>query len=110
MTISITSTPYAGARYRSPIESDRDGQRRTVQVSPTAGMPAWPVAADGVLFNPRTYDAADLDPESRRLMLATIDFFESRGKAALKERRPRARLVRRLPRVRQRASASSPRC
>jgi len=38
-----------------------------------------------VLFNPRTYDGAGLDPESRRIMLATIDFFESRGKAALKE-------------------------
>ena len=40
---------------------------------------------DGVLFNPRTYDGAGLDPESRRIMLATIDFFESRGKVALKE-------------------------
>jgi acyl-CoA dehydrogenase len=40
---------------------------------------------DGVLFNPRTYDGAGLDPESRRIMLATIDFFESRGKATLKE-------------------------
>jgi acyl-CoA dehydrogenase len=40
---------------------------------------------DGALFNPRTYDGAGLDPESRRIMLATIDFFESRGKVALKE-------------------------
>ena len=40
---------------------------------------------DGLLFNPRTYDGAGLDPESRRIMLATIDFFESRGKATLKE-------------------------
>jgi acyl-CoA dehydrogenase len=38
-----------------------------------------------VLFNPRTYDGAGLDPESRRIMLATIEFFESRGKATLKE-------------------------
>ncbi len=38
-----------------------------------------------VLFNPRTYDGAGLDPESRRLMLATIEFFESRGKRVLKE-------------------------
>jgi alkylation response protein AidB-like acyl-CoA dehydrogenase len=38
-----------------------------------------------LLFNPRTYDPALLDPESRRLMLATIDFFESRGKNVLKE-------------------------
>ena len=42
-------------------------------------------AGDGLLFNPRTYDGAGLDPESRRIMLATIEFFESRGKATLKE-------------------------
>ncbi len=42
-------------------------------------------AADGVLFNPNTYEGAGLDPESRRLMLATIEFFESRGKEVLKE-------------------------
>ncbi len=44
-----------------------------------------PVAVSGVLFNPRTYDGAELDPESRRLMLATIEFFENRGKAVLKQ-------------------------
>jgi acyl-CoA dehydrogenase len=37
-----------------------------------------------VLFNPRTYEGSELDPESRRIMLATIEFFESRGKAELK--------------------------
>jgi acyl-CoA dehydrogenase len=47
----------------------------------TGGGPA----GGGALFNPRTYDGADLDPESRRLMLATIEFFESRGKEALKQ-------------------------
>jgi acyl-CoA dehydrogenase len=41
--------------------------------------------ADGLLFNPRTYDGAGLDDESRRLMLATIEFFESRGKQTLKD-------------------------
>jgi acyl-CoA dehydrogenase len=41
-------------------------------------------AADGVLFNPRTFDGAGLDAESRQLMLATIEFFESRGKGVLK--------------------------
>ncbi len=40
---------------------------------------------EAVLFNPRAYDGAGLDPESRRLMLATIEFFESRGKRVLKE-------------------------
>ncbi len=43
------------------------------------------VAAQGLLFNPRTYDGAGLDPEARRLMLATIEFFESRGKTVLKQ-------------------------
>ncbi len=42
-------------------------------------------AGDGILFNPRTYDGAGLDPESRRIMLATIEFFESRGKETLKQ-------------------------
>jgi acyl-CoA dehydrogenase len=42
------------------------------------------VQADNLLLNPRTYDPADLDPEARRLLRATIDFFESRGKERLK--------------------------
>ena len=37
------------------------------------------------LFNPRTYDPQDFDEATRRALLATIDFFESRGKAKLKE-------------------------
>jgi acyl-CoA dehydrogenase len=40
--------------------------------------------ADTLLFNPRTYNPADLDPEARRLLRATIDWFEERGKARLK--------------------------
>jgi alkylation response protein AidB-like acyl-CoA dehydrogenase len=43
------------------------------------------VRAGAPFFNPRTYDPEHLDAESRRLMLATIDFFESRGKAVLKQ-------------------------
>ena len=42
-------------------------------------------ARGALLFNPRTYDAAEFDPETRRVLLATIEFFESRGKKALKE-------------------------
>src|SRR5687767_3764171 len=32
-------------------------------------------AVAGGLFNPATYDGGDLDPEARRIMLATIEFF-----------------------------------
>ncbi|GGQ73212.1 acyl-CoA dehydrogenase family protein [Couchioplanes azureus] len=39
--------------------------------------------ADPLLLNPHTYDPAHLDAESRRLLRATVDFFESRGKKAL---------------------------
>ena len=38
----------------------------------------------GLLLNPRTYDPTDLDPEARRLLRATIEWFESRGKTELK--------------------------
>ena len=37
-----------------------------------------------MLFNPTTYDPADLDPEARRLLATTIDWFEARGKTELK--------------------------
>jgi acyl-CoA dehydrogenase len=33
------------------------------------------------LLNPRTYDPTDLDPEARRLLRASIDWFEARGTA-----------------------------
>ncbi len=36
-----------------------------------------------LLFNPHTYDPAQFDAETRRLLRATIDFFEHRGKKAL---------------------------
>ncbi len=38
---------------------------------------------DGLLFNPNTYDPVEFDPETRRLLRATIDWFESRGKKRL---------------------------
>ncbi|MFJ5548782.1 acyl-CoA dehydrogenase family protein [Streptomyces sp. NPDC093225] len=39
--------------------------------------------ADPLLFNPRTYDPAHFDPETRRLLRATVDWFEQRGKRQL---------------------------
>jgi acyl-CoA dehydrogenase len=48
-------------------------EQRTVAVQPTA------------LFNPRSYDPAGFDEATQRALLATIEFFESRGKATLKE-------------------------
>jgi acyl-CoA dehydrogenase len=41
--------------------------------------------ADAVLLNPHTYEGAELDPSARRIMRATIEWFEARGKRALKE-------------------------
>ncbi|MCH0539269.1 acyl-CoA dehydrogenase [Streptomyces sp. MUM 203J] len=41
--------------------------------------------ADPLLFNPRTYDPAHFDPETRRLLRATVDWFEERGKRRLIE-------------------------
>ena len=41
-------------------------------------------AASTSLFNPRTFDAAEFDPQTRRVLLATIEWFETRGKVALK--------------------------
>ncbi|GAB7035362.1 acyl-CoA dehydrogenase family protein [Streptomyces sp. NPDC021749] len=41
--------------------------------------------ADQLLFNPHTYDPAHFDPETRRLLRATVDWFESRGKRKLIE-------------------------
>jgi alkylation response protein AidB-like acyl-CoA dehydrogenase len=40
--------------------------------------------APTALFNPRTFDASGFDEETRRILLATIEWFESRGKTALK--------------------------
>jgi alkylation response protein AidB-like acyl-CoA dehydrogenase len=40
-------------------------------------------AATARLLNPATYDASGFDPETRRLMRATIDWFEAKGKVRL---------------------------
>ncbi|WP_432056584.1 acyl-CoA dehydrogenase family protein [Streptomyces sp. bgisy022] len=41
--------------------------------------------ADPLLLNPHTYDPAHFDPETRRLLRATVDWFEERGKRRLIE-------------------------
>ena len=41
--------------------------------------------AEQLLFNPRTYDPAHFDPETRRLLRATVDWFEERGRRRLIE-------------------------
>ena len=35
------------------------------------------------LFNPATYDGSEFDPETQRVLRATIDWFEAKGKARL---------------------------
>src|SRR3954470_14162201 len=42
-------------------------------------------SSTALLFNPRTYDAAEFDEPTRRALLATIEFFETRGKRKLKD-------------------------
>src|SRR3954468_15698481 len=42
-------------------------------------------ASPPLLFNPRTYDPAEFDEPTRRALLATIEFFEARGKRKLKD-------------------------
>jgi alkylation response protein AidB-like acyl-CoA dehydrogenase len=42
-------------------------------------------SSTALLFNPRTYDAAEFDEPTRRALLATIEFFEGRGKRKLKD-------------------------
>ncbi|MFB8395031.1 acyl-CoA dehydrogenase family protein [Streptomyces yangpuensis] len=41
--------------------------------------------SDPLLFHPRTYDPAHFDPETRRLLRATVDWFEARGKRQIIE-------------------------
>jgi AcrR family transcriptional regulator len=52
-------------------------------------------------FNPHTYHPSRLDDETRRLLRATIDWFEHPGQGAAAGGLPQLRLVRRLPRVRR---------
>jgi acyl-CoA dehydrogenase len=42
-------------------------------------------SASAHLFNPRTYDASEFDEPTRRALLATIEWFEARGKRKLKD-------------------------
>jgi hypothetical protein len=41
--------------------------------------------AESLLFNPHSYDPSHFDDETRRLLRATIDWFEQRGKERLLE-------------------------
>ncbi|MFD9081176.1 acyl-CoA dehydrogenase family protein [Streptomyces erythrochromogenes] len=41
--------------------------------------------SDPLLFHPHTYDPAHFDPETRRLLRATVDWFEARGKRQIIE-------------------------
>ena len=56
---------------------------------------------DSLCSTRMTYDLSQFDDETRRLLRATIDWFEHRGKERLLEDLPQPRLVCRLPRVRR---------
>ncbi len=55
--------------------------------------------APTALFNPRTFDASGFDEETRRVLLATIEWFEAARQGRAEAAPPRPHLVRRLPRV-----------
>ncbi len=58
----------------------------SVEQRPSAVVPrAGGEQAGRLLLNPRSYGAEEFDEATRRALLATIEFFESRGKVALKE-------------------------
>ena len=46
-------------------------------------MPTASATATTRLLNPRLYDAAEFDHATQRLLRATIDWFEAKGKARL---------------------------
>ena len=52
---------------------------RSALPGPTGVGPARRTT-DGLLFDPNTYDPQQFDPETRRLLRATIDWFEGQGK------------------------------
>ena len=54
-----------------------------------------------ILLNPKRHDRAYPDERSREVMRKTIEFFETQGQATAQGGLPRARLVRRLPRLRE---------
>ena len=47
--------------------------------APPPGSSA-PARRDGLLVDPNTYDGGEFDADTRRLLRATIDFFEGQGK------------------------------
>ena len=59
---------------------DHPPRPRPLTPTPEEGNAAM---ADSLLLNPRTYDPAHFDAETRRLLRATVDWFEDRGKKAL---------------------------
>ena len=56
---------------------------------------------DGLLFDPNTYDPQQFDDETRRLLRATIDFFEGQGKKRLLDDDLTARVPSGLRRLRE---------
>ncbi len=60
---------------------------------------------DGLLFDPNTYDPQQFDAETRRLLRATIDFFEGQGKKRLLDDDLTVQVARRLRRLRQAGEA-----
>ena len=62
------------------------------------------------LLNPATYEAGEFDPATQRLLRATIDWFEAKGKARADRRDAHATSGTRTSSSSSRASARSRRC
>src|SRR3954471_19592412 len=58
---------------------------RLLRLSIVLQLKGVPAMTDQLLLNPRTYDPAHFDAETRRLLRATVDWFEERGKRQLIE-------------------------
>src|SRR5580700_6865160 len=69
----------AGSKGRHPCEEAAMSASGEVNTGERHG------AAGSLLFNPHTYDPSHFDDVTRRLLRATIDWFEDRGKEKLLE-------------------------
>ncbi len=74
----LPSAATSGGHRRGPVVPTRDG---TVSQKPVSSVRT----SSSVLLNPARFDGAGLDERSAELIRRTIQFFEKKGKARLRE-------------------------